>query len=294
MTDWPRHFTAPEMWYSEKDSGTQPRILQMERSWFWPSTEMTLRNPNPLRSSQPEEDIPNNKQRNHWTTIHLRILQNQRTSHTNWLAFRHHLEKHGSHRLTVVAATVEAIWHSLHNWPSNMRNSGIWFVGTLQRQLSMNMRMASTIWSVTNQQLSLCSPTNGIWRWKKSQKLFISIMSLEILWSFRKGETFSQVIRHTGLSVMEQAMCSSMRPGKPAVEITKSKPSTTRLGLHWLLTLATLGCHSQLLPSTISQSIKWTSVLLSWKLTWKKRSIYTHCRNSFVSSKLGADTTIQD
>jgi len=29
---WPRCFTAPEMWYSEKGSGTQHRMLQMKRS----------------------------------------------------------------------------------------------------------------------------------------------------------------------------------------------------------------------------------------------------------------------
>jgi len=29
---WPRRFTAPKMWYSEKGSGTQHRMLQMKRS----------------------------------------------------------------------------------------------------------------------------------------------------------------------------------------------------------------------------------------------------------------------
>jgi len=38
---WPSRFTAPEMWYSDKESGTQHRMLQTKRSWTSTSTEMS-------------------------------------------------------------------------------------------------------------------------------------------------------------------------------------------------------------------------------------------------------------
>jgi len=66
-----------------------------------------------------------------------------------------------------------------------------------------------------------------------------------------------------------------------------------RLRMHRLLAWATLGCHSRSPPSTISRSIKWTSARLSWELTRKKRFICTCRRDTFVCSKLGADTTFQ-
>jgi len=119
-THWPRLFTASEMWYSEKESGTQHRMLQTKRSWTSTSTEMSSRNPNPnpQRSSQPEMKVPNVKRRSHWTTIHLRILRSQRQrSHENWLALGRHLEMHGSRRPKVVAGTAlgRICWQSLHN-----------------------------------------------------------------------------------------------------------------------------------------------------------------------------------
>jgi len=46
-THWLRRFTAPEMWYSEKESGTRHWTLQMKRYWMSTSTEISSRNPNP-------------------------------------------------------------------------------------------------------------------------------------------------------------------------------------------------------------------------------------------------------
>jgi len=171
---WPGRFTAPEMWYSEKESGRQHRMLQMKRSWTSTSTEMSSRNrnQNSQRTSQPEMEIPNVKRGSHCTTIHLRILQSRRRSHENWLAVGRHLEMHESCRPKVVAGTAlgRIHWQSLHNWLSTMRNSRIWFPSTLQllSPILTITRMASTIQSLTKQQPSLRSPTNGIRRWKKS------------------------------------------------------------------------------------------------------------------------------
>ena len=64
--------------------------------------------------------------------------------------------------------------------------------------------------------------------------------------------------------------------------------------MHRLLAVASLGWHSQSPPSTILRSIKWTYARRSWELPWKMRYICTPCRNIFVCSRMGADTTIQD
>jgi len=164
---WPRRITAPEMWYSEKESCTQHRMLQTKQSWTSTSTEMSLRNPNPQESSQPEMEIPNVQCSSHWTMIHLWILQNQRRSHGNWLALRRRLVINGSHRPKVVAETVleRICWQSLHNRLSLMRNSRIWLPHMLQLRSLMIMRMWS-IQSPTKQHPSLCSLRNGIRRWK--------------------------------------------------------------------------------------------------------------------------------
>jgi len=122
----------------------------------------------------------------------------------------------------------------------------------------------------------------------------VSIKSLEISWSFRKGARLYQVTGYTRSSAMEQAMCSGSRPGESAEEITKPKVSTTKLHIHRLLTLARLRWHLRLLPRPILRSVKWMYTLLSWQLTWKKRSICTPHRDTFVCSRMGANTTIPD
>jgi hypothetical protein len=47
--DWPRCFTTPEMWDSEKESCTQHWILLTKRSWTSTSTQMLSWNPHPPR-----------------------------------------------------------------------------------------------------------------------------------------------------------------------------------------------------------------------------------------------------
>jgi len=89
----------------------------------------------------------------------------------------------------------------------------------------------------------------------------------------------------------EQAMCSGSRPGQSVEEITKSKASTTRHCMHRLLAWNTSGWDSVSPPSTISTSIKWTYAWHSSELTWRKRSICTCHRDTFVWS-LEADTSI--
>jgi len=171
---WPRRFTTPEMWYSEKDSGTPHRMLQMKRFCTSTSTEMSsrCRNPHPPRKnlkphSQRRMKIPNVKQRSHWTTIHL---QSQSRSHGNWLALRRHLQMHGSRLPKELIGTVLArtSWLSLHNWLLKMRNSKIWFPSMLQLPSPMIRKMEFTIQSLTNQQPSRRSPRNGIWWWMNS------------------------------------------------------------------------------------------------------------------------------
>jgi len=168
MIHWPRGFTAPEMWFSEKRNGTQHRMLQTKGSWMSTSAEMSSRTPNLQGSSQPEMKVPNIKLRTHWTTSRLRIVQSQTRSHGHRLALRHHWELHGSHRPMVVAETALASWQTLHTRLSKMRNLRIWFPSKLQLWSPTIVRMASTIQSLTKQQPSLCSPSNGIWQWMKS------------------------------------------------------------------------------------------------------------------------------
>jgi hypothetical protein len=112
-------------------------------------------------------------------------------------------------------------------------------------------------------------------------------------WSFSKGEKLCQVTGYTKSSVMEQAMCSSSRPGWSVEEITKSKLSTTRLCMHRVLARATFGWYSPSPPIRISRYITWMYAWLSLESPWRQRSIYTCRRDVFIWSKLGAIKTIE-
>jgi len=80
-THWGRHFTTPERRYAVKDCVTQHRTLQTKRSWMSTSTEVSLQNPNPQRTNQ-----PNIKWMSHLRTIHLRSLQSQQeVTRIGWL-----------------------------------------------------------------------------------------------------------------------------------------------------------------------------------------------------------------
>jgi len=182
-------------------------MLQTKRSLTSTSTEMSSRNPNPLRSNQSTI-----KRRSHWTMIFLRNLWSQRRSNKNWLALSRQLEMHGSRRPKEVTETVLTGWQSLHNWLSKMRNSIVWFQSMPQLGFPMITRMES-IGSHSNQQPSRCSLTNGILRWKTSYMQLVSIKCSEISWSFQKGARLCQVTGYTTSSAMEQAKYSDSRPG---------------------------------------------------------------------------------
>ena len=59
------------------------------------------------------------------------------------------------------------------------------------------------------------SPLADKWDTAMKEELddLVSIKSLEISWSFRKGERLCQVTGYTRSSAMEQAMCGGTKPG---------------------------------------------------------------------------------
>jgi len=189
----------------------------LRKMWFWISTStvMSSRNPSPQSSNQPEMKVPNVNYSSHWTTIHLRSIWSPSGTHEHWLALRLRLECHRSHQPKVVTETMLPSSQGMRNCVSKMRNVTIWYPCTLQlwSQTITITRMRLTIQSHSKQQPCLHSPRNGIQQQMKTKMQLVSIKSLEISWSFMKGERFCQVIGYTWSSAMEQAMCSSSRPG---------------------------------------------------------------------------------